>query len=210
MTALSTIRAAQFHLTTARTREVLPLQDLVSIRAGNSLPRGEGYIGQSGGSLLLRVSDLNHPLNMRQVVLASRGTSDGTDRLTSAPAGSVVFPERGGAIGTHKKRVLGRTAHLDPNFMGLAPEDDGCPTEWLATWLDTIDLGTLANGSSVPQINKKDIKDLMVPIPSTEHLQLFRQLSQQINHLQNTVQRQIDSAQELYDSLQYRAFRGEL
>lgn len=207
---LSAVKASQFSRVVSLTDSRAPLSDLASIRAGNSLSAGSEFTGQAEGSLLLRVSDLNHPQNTHRVNVAARWSPDEANRSTSAPAGSVVFPKRGGAIGTNKKRVLGRMAQLDPNLMGLAPQDDRCPAEWLATWLDTIDLGTLANGSSVPQINKKDVKDLMVPVPSTEHLQLFRQLTQQTERLQSVVQQQIDSAQELYDSLQYRAFRGEL
>lgn len=207
---LAAMRASQFGRIADRVTDELPLGDLVSIRSGNSLPVGVEFMDQPAGSLLLRVSDLNRSANARRVTTASRWSPDGTDHSTSAVAGSVVLPKRGGAIGTNKKRVLGRTAQLDPNLMGLTPGDERCPTEWLAAWLDTIDLGTLANGSSVPQINKKDIKDLKVPVASVEDLKLFQQISQKIGRLQSSVQQQTDVAHELYESLQYRAFRGEL
>lgn len=208
--ALGTLKEVIFHRLAGRADIMRPLDKLASIRAGSSLTDGEEFIGQAGGSLLLRVSDLNHPVNVRRVTMAGRWVPDEVNRSTSAPAGSVVFPKRGGAIGTNKKRVLDRAAQLDPNLMGLFPVDDRCPTEWLAAWLDTIDLGTLANGSSVPQINKKDIKDLLVPVPSIQDLELFRQLSQKVEKLQEAVEDQMDLAQQLYSSLQYRAFRGEL
>lgn len=208
--ALGNLKAAVFHRFASQADAMLPLENLALIRAGNSLADGEEFMGQGGGSLLLRVSDLNHPVNARRVTVAGRWNSEEADRSTSAPAGSVVFPKRGGAIATNKKRILDRAAQLDPNLMGLVPMDGRCPTDWLAAWLDTIDLGMLSNGSSVPQINKKDIKDLLVPVASIQNLELFRQLSQKLEKLQLAVEHQMDLAQELYSSLQYRAFGGEL
>lgn len=50
----------------------------------------------------------------------------------------------------------------------------------------------------------------MVPVAFGKNLELFQQISQKIGRLRHSVQQQTDVAHELYDSLQYRAFRGEL
>ena len=42
--------------------------------------------------------------------------------LKLQPKGTVIFPKRGGAIRTNKKRILSRPSAYDLNIMGLIPK----------------------------------------------------------------------------------------
>lgn len=126
--------------------------------AGNSLPEGEAFHGQEGGLFLIKVSDLNSPGNevsiqSAKLWAASKAAARGG---VVAPCGAVVFPKRGGAIATNKKRVLTRDCVLDPNLMAVSPKmGSKISSQYLRTWFDLLDLQTISNGSSVPQLNKK-------------------------------------------------------
>lgn len=78
--------------------------------------------------------------------------------------GLVLFPKRGGAISTNKKRLLTAPAAFDLNTMGLRPKQGVAP-KYLWHWLEGIDLGQIADGSNVPQINASQIRRLLIPVP---------------------------------------------
>lgn len=80
------------------------------------------------------------------------------------PAGTVLFPKRGGAIATNKKRLLSAEGAYDLNIMGLVPGPRIRPT-YLWHWLEGIDLAGLADGSNVPQINFPQIRGLSLVAP---------------------------------------------
>ncbi|MFD8442577.1 hypothetical protein ACFV11_08285 [Streptomyces globisporus] len=81
--------------------------------------------------------------------------------------GLVLIPKRGGAIATNKKRILATEAAYDLNTMGLRPKEP-LSVDYLWCWFQGVDLGRIADGSSVPQINAKQVKGLSIPVISRE------------------------------------------
>lgn len=79
------------------------------------------------------------------------------------PAGTIIFPKRGGAIATNKKRRLAAPSAYDLNTMGVVPAAAVADYLWL--WFLGLNLGRLSDGSNVPQINHGDIAPLPVPLP---------------------------------------------
>ena len=79
------------------------------------------------------------------------------------PAQTVLFPKRGGAIATNKKRLLDEQGCADLNVMGITPVEE--VADYFFNWFDSVDLAKLSDGSNVPQINNKDIEPLAVPLP---------------------------------------------
>lgn len=145
--------------------ETYRLADVAIIASGQT-PRGL-ELAQSGPIPFYKVGDMN--VATGQFMAASRGYVDmPTARrfgLHIRPAGTVIFPKRGGAIATNKKRILREPAAYDLNTMGLVPGTDIDP-RFLYLWLSSIDLNRLADGSNVPQINHGDLADLELRIPS--------------------------------------------
>jgi type I restriction enzyme S subunit len=80
------------------------------------------------------------------------------------PGNSIIFPKRGGAIATNKKRLVRSPIFVDSNTMAII-----CPEyielDYLHIWFLGIDLWDLNSGTSVPQINNKDIGPLVIPVP---------------------------------------------
>ncbi|MGA5375796.1 restriction endonuclease subunit S [Streptomyces griseoincarnatus] len=141
------------------------LGDVADFYAGASLKAGEVWANQKGGYLLTRVSDMNRAGNERCIQSAQHWSADPGQKSATCPGGAVVFPKRGGAIGTNKKRILRRAAVLDPNLMAVKPREEVLDLDYLHQWFRTIDLRRLANGSSIPQLNKKDLAPLLIPLP---------------------------------------------
>lgn len=88
------------------------------------------------------------------------------------PSGTVLIPKRGGAIATNKKRVLREPAAYDLNTMGLVPSPE-LESSYLWHWLQTVDLGRIADGSNVPQINAAQIREMSLPVPDKETQRLI-------------------------------------
>jgi type I restriction enzyme S subunit len=186
------------------------LGEVAEFYSGNSLPEGEEFFGQPDGFLLLKVSDLNRPENSREIGSAAGWRLAPGSRAGTCPALAVVFPKRGGAIGTNKKRLLSRKAILDPNLMGVVPFPELMHPEFLFGWFNTFNLMDISSGSSVPQLNKQDLAPLNVYLPP---LVLQEEYATRINGLlqpTTAANRSADSLRGLFHILQHRAFRGEL
>ncbi len=119
---------------------------------------------ETGTYMYVKVGDMNLPGNEVEITTSSRFIDPGERDLKALiPSGSIIFPKRGGAIATNKKRVVSKPIFVDLNTMALTP----CliPTEYALLWLMTVDLASLNTGTSVPQINHKDIDPLPFPLP---------------------------------------------
>lgn len=187
-----------------------PLKEVASFYAGNSLPDGVSFDGQLAGYLLLKVSDMNASGNERELKRSALWTAQRGSRSATVPAGAVVIPKRGGAIGTNKKRIVLRPAILDPNLMGIVPIVDAVSLDWLFAWLQSLDLNELVSGSSVPQLNKKDLAPLFVPVPSEKGRNEFDAFRRSVAGISDTAAVSLRHSEELFRSLQARAFGGQL
>ena len=139
------------------------VSDLAVLKSGISFPNNE-ELGQ-GEYPYVKVSDMNLPENQHEIATSSRFIKpDERDLKGIIPADSIVFPKRGGAIATNKKRLVRRPIFVDSNTMAMI-----CPSfielRYLHIWFLGIDLWQLNSGTSVPQINNKDIGPLVIPVP---------------------------------------------
>ena len=188
--------------------DVVELGEVAGFHAGSTLPKGEDYVGQEGGFLYLKVGDLNHPLNYVTIVGSNIWGMDAKKGIV-APKDAVVFPKRGGAIGTNKKRILSRDAVLDPNLIAVS----GSPSldhVYLFRWFHTFDLLSITSGSTVPQLNKRDLSPLKIQIPPLSLQDRFASIVDSIE-IQKAIQRaHLDELDTLFACLQSRAFNGEL
>lgn len=179
-------------------------------------PRGvEDAVEKEGQIPWFKVGDMNVPGNELHMRIAKQRLSPrAAERLGFhvMPAGTFVFPKRGGAIATNKKRILAQPSCCDLNVMGVKPEDSVALYFWW--WFSSIDLGQLADGSNVPQINHGDIEPLGLPLPPLAEQQRIvaeveRRLSV-IEELEASVEANLKRAERLRQSILRRAFEGKL
>jgi len=137
--------------------------DLAVLKSGNSFPNEE-ELGE-GEYLYVKVSDMNLPENQHEITTSSRFINpEDRDLRGLIPANAIIFPKRGGAIATNKKRLVKKPIFVDSNTMAMI-----CPPfielRYMHIWFSGIDLWKLNSGTSVPQINNKDISPLVIPVP---------------------------------------------
>jgi type I restriction enzyme S subunit len=94
--------------------------------------------------------------------------------------------------------------------MAIAPKAAVIQEAYLYQWFMAFDLSTIASGSSVPQLNKQDLAPLKIQIPDHK---IQEQFAAVVGALEATKAIEVSAhkeCEELFSSLQYRAFRGEL
>ena len=188
---------------------VASIGDSCNLFGGTTLPTGSAFQGQHDGWFLAKVSDMNRAGNETALRTCAEWSSVPGPAAASCPIGTVVIPKRGGAIGTNKKRVAERPTVLDPNLMGIKAGPD-LVDEYLFAWFQAFDLSSLVSGSSVPQLNKKDLNPLTILLPPLDLQQDFARRVEAIERLKDAHRRSLEEMDALFASLQHRAFRGEL
>ena len=111
----------------------------------------------------IKVADMNLPENKIEIRTSSRFVKCSESDLVYPS--SIIFPKRGGAIATNKKRkVLSMPICIDSNTMAMSLF---CKEifNYVYVWFVSLDLGKLSTGTSVSQINNKDIEPLLIPLP---------------------------------------------
>jgi type I restriction enzyme S subunit len=144
---------------------VISLGEISRIVGGSSLPNGAVFADQEGGDLLVKVSDMNRPGNEVELSHSAEWSAQTRRSYSRVPAGAIILPKRGAAIATNKKRLTTRSALLDPNLMGVIPDEDVVIRQYLYQWFAHFDLATITSGTTVPQLNKGDLSPLSIAVP---------------------------------------------
>ncbi len=123
---------------------------------------------ESGKYIYVKVGDMNIPGNETVISTSSRFVNPTEKELRGIiPANSIIFPKRGGAIATNKKRLVTSDIFVDLNIMAITIPKL-ISLQYAFHWLSGIDLSQLNTGTSVPQINHQDIEPLIFPLPPIE------------------------------------------
>lgn len=167
------LKSSLFQSIIEEENETVNLGDVASFIGGSSLPTGEPFTGQEGGILLMKVSDMNTPGNNNEIHHTSLWVSEHENDNQIVPAGSVVIPKRGASIATNKKRLITRPTVLDPNLMAITPKSEKLSSQFLYHWFLQFNLTSITSGSSVPQLNKKDLSPLLIKLPKCKYQEKF-------------------------------------
>ena len=184
---------------------MITISQIAYLRSGIALEHGEE---QAIGDIpYLKVADLGLIENDKGIITSSRFV--GQDRKDAAiESGSIVFPKRGGAIATNRKRRSHVNVVCDSNIMAMKPfVNDLLP--FLELWFSNLDLWRLNSGTSVPQINNKDIYPLSVLLPPlAEQHRIVAKVDELIalcDQLETSVATRDDTRSRLLDALLHEA-----
>lgn len=130
------------------------------------------------------------------------------------PIGSVIFPKRGGAIFTNKKRKIVKPTIVDLNTMAIVPSQE-IYKNFLYYWFLKIDLSELNNGSSIPQINNYSFDEVKIVFPKSITSQkkivaVLDRLFIETQNLKSIYRQKLTDLEELKKSILQKAFEGEL
>jgi len=146
-------------------RMKVKIGDVCTLKSGTSLK--DNVLNDTDGIPYIKVSDMNLVGNEKYIITANSYADESIGTKMLFPKGTILFPKRGGAIGTNKKRIANRVVCADLNTMGVIPSEKIRPL-FLYYYFQNIDFGTLYNGSSVPQINNTDIAPMEIELLSLD------------------------------------------
>ena len=174
-----------------------------TLKSGTSL---SAEVENEGGPIpYVKVGDMNYPGNERYITTSSRYVSEATAGKGIFEVGSILFPKRGGAIGTNKKRMTKLPICADLNVMGVSSNGQLLP-EYLLAYFDMIDLGALSDGSSVPQINNKNIAPLVICVPPMELQKQFAAFVEETDKSKFDLKQSLEKLETLKKSLMQQYF----
>ncbi len=133
-----------------------------------------------------------------------------TAKQRCAPPETIIFPKRGAAIATNKKRISTEWTAFDPNVIGVVA-GPMVVQDFLFQWFQMFDLRTITDLGPTPQLNKKDLLPLKIPIPPSYEEQ------QRIVAILDAIDRKIDLhrrkravLEELFKVLLHKLMTGEV
>jgi len=189
--------------------------EICKVVSGNT-PKGVNDIFTDGDIPFYKVADMNsegNELFMRKAKINLSADDCKKLKLKTFPKGTVIFPKRGGAILTNKKRILSKESAFDLNLMGVIPGEN-VRERFLFDWFLALDLGTLYDGSNVPQINHSDIEPLKFPQISIEvQDDVIKEVESRLSvcdKMEETINTSIGQAEALRQSILKKAFEGKL
>lgn len=160
----------------------------------------------------IKVADMNLPGN--EVKLKTAALDRIVDKKTAeyrcAPPRTIIFPKRGAAIATNKKRISTEWTAFDPNVIGVVARNR-LDQDFLFQWLQMFDLRTITELGPTPQLNKKNLLPLNIPVPSSLREQ------QEIVAILDAIDRKIDLHRrkravldDLFKTLLHKLMTGEI
>jgi len=191
------------------------VEQIADVASGNTPTGILSAVKAAGDVPWYKVGDMNHEQNQQVMRHADSWLSSSEARrlgLRLFQPNTVLFPKRGGAIATNKKRRLESAGCADLNVMGITPTDE--IAAYFFEWFNGVDLGGLSDGSNVPQINHKDIEPLSVPLPPLpEQRQIVAEVERRLSIVAGA-EAQVDAnlrrADRLRQSILKQAFSGQL
>lgn len=160
--------------------EIVKLGDVCEINNGYVLTNFE----ENGSIACIKVSDMNIRENSNCIYTSNHWIHKTDKKIL--PVNSIIFPKRGAAIATNKKRLTKIACLIDNNCMGLIIKDTNLinPLYVFSFMLD-FDLPSISNSAGVALINNGDISNVNLPLPP---LEIQNQIVEQIEKERQAVE----------------------
>lgn len=154
----------------------MELGDICQIKSGTTFKADEEKL--EGDVPYSKVADMNLPGNEIYLRKSTHYVDCNVAKDFYLPKGTVIFPKRGAAINTNKKRILQRDTCVDLNIIGVIPSEKICSI-YLYWYFRCIDLSEICDNSGIPQINNKHLIPLTIGVPPSAKQNEFEQIFHQ-------------------------------
>ena len=175
--------------------EVKTIGDVCKLKSGDSSANNTS----EGALPYIKVGDMNMSENVPYITTSSTLVSREENIKGIFPIGTTIFPKRGGAIFTNKKRLTTVEICCDLNTMGVIPMHEVLPL-YIFHFFIQIDFGELCNGAAIPQINNIDIAPLKICVPPLTLQQEFADKIEAIEKQKELIRQSITETEELFNS----------
>lgn len=188
------------------------LEDVCKFKSGTTIPKDLEHI--NGDIPYVKVADMNLPDNKVEICTSSKfGILSELRESQIIPIGAVIFPKRGGAIATNKKRKVIKPIIIDLNIMAIIPSEK-INQNFLFYKMLSIDLTKLSNGGNIPQINNYSFDNEKILLPSLpEQQQIVAEIEKCFavaDEMEKAVNDSLLQAEKLKQSILKQAFAGKL
>ena len=193
--------------------EVNLIKEVCELKSGTTISKK--LERDKGDVIYTKVGDMNLPGNKVEITTSSRFVNFNEINLKQIiPKGAIIFPKRGGAIATNKKRKIIKPTIVDLNTMAIIP-GNGIDKDYFFHWFQLFDLLSLSNGANIPQINNYSFDSVYLPYPKSKEKQreivlTLNMLTEQKKKLLFIYTQKKSSLKELKKSILEKAFKGEL
>ena len=138
------------------------LGEIAKLKSGNQYK----YPISNSGVMFVKVGDMNLHGNEFEIKTSSNYFESNSVKESDLIAiGSIIFPKRGGAIATNKRRAVQQEPILvDSNTMAIIPSKL-ISFNYFLHFFSMVDLSKFGNEGVIPQVNNKDINPIIIPIP---------------------------------------------
>jgi type I restriction enzyme M protein len=157
--------------------EMVELGEYVIINNGQVLTEFD----ESGTMACIKVSDMNLNENLIEITTANNWIN--YSKKNYLKINSIIFPKRGAAIATNKKRITKIPCLIDNNCMGLTVNDESVLNpKYLFYFFLGFDLRGISSQTTIALINNSDVQSIKLPLPKineqTEIVSLIEQEQQ--------------------------------
>jgi len=189
------------------------LTDIVNLKSGNTVKKR--LEKESGDVAYIKVSGMNLLGNELEITTSNKFLNHSDINPNSVlPIGTTIFPKRGGAIATNKKRITAIPLCIDLNTMGVIPMQEVVLPQFIYFYFKTFNLLSIANGTTIPQINNYSFDGLKISIPNIEQQQtsimLMTKIQTTTSELRVLYEAKLAALEELKNTLLKKAFSGQL
>jgi len=155
----------------------------------------------------IKVSDMNLVGN-EKFILNAQTNFKFSDTSKLVPPNAIIFPKRGAAIATNKKRITTKYSLLDPNVIAVVPSDK-LLSGFIYYYFETFDLSSLTDKGTIPQLNKKDLLPVILPLPPKEEQIKIDASLDIIGQKIESAQQKLSNQQNLFKTLLHELMSGE-
>lgn len=184
------------------------INEVCELKSGTTIPKA--LERTHGDVLYTKVGDMNLPDNMVEMNTSSRFVNRNEIKEKQIiPEGAIIFPKRGGAISTNKKRKIVKPTIVDLNTMAIIPSIK-INNDYFYHWFRMFDLSKISNGANIPQINNYSFDDIYISFPSLpEQKRIVNILDEAFASISQAVanaEKNLANARELYLSKKSEIF----
>jgi type I restriction enzyme S subunit len=176
----------------------MELGDICQIKSGTTFKADEEKL--EGDVPYSKVADMNLQGNEIYLRKSTHYVDCNVAKDFYLPKGTVIFPKRGAAINTNKKRILQRNTCVDLNIIGVIPSEKICSI-YLYWYFRCIDLSEICDNSGIPQINNKHLIPLTIGVPPLAKQNEIEQIFHQADKSEFELRKSIDAIDAVIKSL---------
>jgi type I restriction enzyme, S subunit len=162
-----------------------------------------------GDVLFMKVDDFNNPENYDEIASTSLSfLKESNKRIKIYPKGTVVIAKRGAAILKNRVKLFSRETTVDSNLMTI--EVSRYHPKFFLYYLQWEDLSSLADTTSIPQLNNFHLYEHYFPMPPyKEQLKILETIFS-IDKKTQTHRQKLSQTQSLKKSLMQDLLTGKV